>query len=71
MKRDFPPNYGNDYKEQWKEGDFHVGDPVECGFQNIDYGIILQAFLRLCCISCMTYLGNINVIKSTPFSISL
>ena len=40
MKRDFPPNYGNDYKEQWKEGDFHVGDPVECGFQNIDYGII-------------------------------
>ena len=40
MKRDFPPNYGNDYKEQWKEGDFHVGDAVACGFQNIDYGII-------------------------------
>jgi len=40
MKRDFPPNYGNDYKEQWKEGDFHVGDAVACGFENIDYGII-------------------------------
>ncbi len=40
MKRDFPPNYGNDYKEQWKEGDFHVGDAVECGFDNPDFGII-------------------------------
>jgi len=35
-----PPDYGNDYKEQWKEGDFHVGDAVACGFENIDYGII-------------------------------
>ena len=40
MKRDFPPNYGNDYAIQWKEGDFHVGDAVACGFENIDYGII-------------------------------
>ena len=51
MKRDFPPNYGNDYKEQWKEGDFHVGDAVACGFQNIDYGIISFAsgdYLSVC-----------------------
>tara|TARA_Y100001970_G_scaffold278229_1_gene383635 strand:+ start:610 stop:993 length:384 start_codon:yes stop_codon:yes gene_type:complete len=40
MKRHFPPNYGNNYEVQWKEGDFHVGDPVECGFDNLDYGII-------------------------------
>jgi len=51
MKRDFPPNYGNDYKEQWKEGDFHVGDAVACGFENIDYGIISFAsgdYLSVC-----------------------
>jgi len=35
-----PPDYGNDYEHQWKEGDYHVGDPVECGFGNPDYGII-------------------------------
>ena len=40
MKRDFPPNYGNDYEVQWKEGDFHIGDVVACGFENVDYGII-------------------------------
>ena len=40
MKREFPPNYGNDYEMQWKEGDFHVGDAVACGFENIDYGIV-------------------------------
>ena len=40
MKRDLPPNYGNDYAIQWKEGDFHVGDPVECGFGDPDFGII-------------------------------
>ena len=40
VTRQLPENYGNDYKELWKEGDFHVGDAVACGFENIDYGII-------------------------------
>ena len=51
MKREFPPNYGNDYEMQWKEGDFHVGDAVACGFENIDYGIISFAsgdYLSVC-----------------------
>ena len=40
MKRNFPPNYGNDWEPVWKEEDFRLGDPVECGFGNPDFGII-------------------------------
>ena len=40
MKRDFPPNYGNKWDELWSSKDFAVGDPVECGFCDPDYGII-------------------------------
>ena len=40
VTRQLPENYGNDYKSQWKGGDFKVGDPVEFGFGDPDYGII-------------------------------
>ena len=40
MKRSFPPNYGNNWEPVWKEEDFRLGDPVECGFSNPDFGII-------------------------------
>ena len=40
MKRDFPPNYGNKWDELWSSKDFEIGDPVECGYGNPNYGII-------------------------------
>ena len=40
MKRDFPPNYGNNWDVLWSSKDFAVGDPVECGYGDPDYGII-------------------------------
>ena len=40
MKRDFPPDYGNKWDELWSSEDFVIGDPVECGYGNPDYGII-------------------------------
>ena len=40
MKRDFPPDYGNKWDELWSSKDFEIGDPVECGYGDPDYGII-------------------------------
>ena len=41
-KREFPPNYGNDWDKVWSCKDFAVGDPVEFGRKDYapEYGII-------------------------------
>ena len=39
-QRPLPPNYGNNWDVLWSSEDFEIGDPVECGYGNPDYGII-------------------------------
>ena len=56
MKREFPPNYGNNWDELWSSEDFVIGDPVECGYGDPDYGIIsfLSGNTMSVCTACGT-----------------
>ena len=56
MKRIYPPNYGNKLPIVWKEGDFKVGDPVEYGHNNLEYGIVsfVSGNFMTVCIRCGT-----------------
>tara|TARA_Y100000593_G_C4305430_1_gene335478 strand:+ start:2189 stop:2602 length:414 start_codon:yes stop_codon:yes gene_type:complete len=38
--RPLPPNYGNNWDKLWSGKDFALGDAVECGYGDPDYGII-------------------------------
>ena len=72
-KREFPPNYGNDWDELWSDKDFAVGDPVEFGHNGYvpEYGIIsfLSGNTMSVCTGCGTGTNelphrDINVVVS-------
>ena len=57
-KREYPPNYGNNWEKLWSGDDFAVGDPVEYGHKDYEpeYGIIsfISGDTMSVCIRCGT-----------------
>jgi hypothetical protein len=73
-KREYPPNYGNNWEELWSDKDFAVGDPVEFGHKDYEpeYGIIsfLSGNTMSVCTGCGTGTDelphrDINVVVSS------